>query len=75
MPFLPPKGVDGWRMVIIEAKAPGGRLRPAQAIFRDLCLFSGVDHIVGGLDVLIAWLCEHGYLRQDQVPHYRAPLT
>ena len=78
--FLPltKMGPDGcctvWRQVWIEVKAAGGRLRPEQAAFRDLSLAACVDHIVGGLDAVIAWLMREGYLNRDQVAHYRLPV-
>lgn len=83
--FLPPSpgsrtvmnGCSGpsveWRQVWIEAKAAGGRLRPEQVVFAHHCLSAGVDHIVGGLDAVIAWLIREGYLNRDQVAHYRLP--
>lgn len=71
--FMPPREPHLWRLLVWEAKAPGGRLRPEQAIFRELCQFAGIHHVVGGIDPLIAWLIEQGYLRGDQVAHYRAP--
>jgi hypothetical protein len=61
------------QFLFIEAKAQGGRLRPEQKIFRELCLQATVDHVVGGLDAVIAWLVERGYVRADSVPHYRQP--
>lgn len=72
--FMPPREPHLWRLLVWEAKAPGGRLRPEQAIFRELCQFAGIHHVVGDLDALIAWLLEHGYLRRDQIAHYRAPI-
>lgn len=53
----------------IEVKAQGGRLRPAQAGFRDFCRLAGVPHLVGGLDVVLAYLQQQGYLRE--IAHYR----
>jgi len=62
------------RMLIVEAKAPGGRLRPQQKLFRECCQASSVDHVVGGLDEVIAWLIVYGYLKRDQVAHFRIPV-
>ena len=59
------------RLVKIEVKAAGGRLRPAQAVYQQRCQEAGIAHVVGGLDVVIAWLCDHGYARRDQFGHYR----
>jgi hypothetical protein len=58
-------------LLIWEAKAPKGRLRPEQADFQDCCHRAAISHVVGGLDELIRWLTEYGYLRRDQVAHYR----
>lgn len=61
------------RMLVIECKAPGGRLRPEQNEFRGLCLAADVAHVVGGLDDVIAWLITHGHANANQFPHYRVP--
>ncbi len=58
-------------LLVWEAKAPKGRLRPEQADFQDCCHRAAISHVVGGLDELIRWLTEYGYLRRDQVAHYR----
>lgn len=63
--FLPMQGVR--RLLVWEAKAPKGRLRPAQAQFAQYCHDADIGHVVGTHDALIAWLIEHGYLRADQV--------
>lgn len=54
----------------IEVKARGGRLSPAQREYRQHALACGVAHVVGGLDDVIAWLIEHGFLRAE---HDRLP--
>lgn len=71
--FLPARG--GARVVLWwEAKRPdGGRISGDQQEFRRLCEESNTAHCVGPLDALIAWLIAGGYLRADQVPHYRLP--
>ena len=69
--FLP--RLNRRRQVWIEVKAVGGRLRPAQVVFQGLAHEADVDHLVGDLDVVIAWLLFHGYLKKSQVPHYRLP--
>lgn len=61
------------RLVFVECKAEGGRLRPEQRVFRELCLAAGVPHIVGGLDAVIAWFIERGYAQPEQFSHYRQP--
>lgn len=61
------------RMLMIEVKAKGGRLRPEQIAFRDECVAASVDHIVGGVDEVCAWLIDKGVLRAENVAHYRTP--
>lgn len=62
-----------WVHVYIECKARGGRLRPEQKIFRELCQASGVEHVVGGLDDVIAWLAACGVVKRDQFQNHRQP--
>lgn len=80
--FLPPRGrfdlVFGPsepRTVLLfwEAKGRGGRLRPEQREFRDLCQDAQVEHVVGDLNALIAWLVSRHYVKAHQFPHYRQP--
>lgn len=59
------------RLLVVEVKAAGGRLRPEQAEFRAMCVASGTASVVGGLDAVIAWLIAEGHLTTQQVPHYR----
>jgi hypothetical protein len=66
------KGESGWTQahgLWIEVKAAGGRLRPQQAEFATLCGSAGVPHLVGGLEVVLAYLEQHGYLKETA--HYR----
>lgn len=56
-----------------ECKAVGGRLRPEQREYQELCLVADVYHVVGPFDALIAWLAEYGYVKADNFPHYRQP--
>jgi hypothetical protein len=67
--FLPLRGGVGPSAVWIEVKAKGGRLRPEQAEFAALCAGAGIPHLVGGLDVVLAYLQQHGYVRETA--HYR----
>lgn len=71
--FLPSLGGRPRVLLKWECKAVGGRLRPEQAAYRELCLEAGIAHVVGPLDALIAWLAREGYIRADSVPHYRQP--
>jgi hypothetical protein len=61
------------RLLFVECKAPGGRMSTEQREFREFCLSSATDHVVGDLDAVIAWLIDHSYLAAHQVPHYRLP--
>lgn len=76
MAFLPVRALASGRarvFLFIECKAKGGRLRPEQEAFRELCLHAEVVHLVGGLDDVIAWLTEKCYVALDSFPHYRQP--
>ena len=53
----------------IEVKGEGGKLSEAQQGFRDFCLMANEPHIVGGLDEVLAYLVEHGYVKETA--HYR----
>ena len=59
------------RMVMLECKAAGGRLRPEQAVFRQACQDCGVHHIVGGVEDVYRWLVQEGLVKPDHVPHGR----
>lgn len=62
------------RFIVVEAKrSKGGRFSSEQIEYRGLCAAAGVDYIGGCLDDVIAWLLAEGYLKADQVPHYRLP--
>lgn len=75
--FLPVRtdtiGTRYRELLKVEVKAAGGRLRPEQAEYRELCCVARVHHIVGGVDAVIAWLIERGYIADKNVPHYRLP--
>lgn len=72
--FLPRRDVPGKRLQLkVECKSERGRLRPEQAEYRELCAQAGVEHVVGTLDAVIAWCVDRGYLRAQDVPHYRRP--
>lgn len=71
--FMKTRGGVSHQLLLIEVKRTrGGRLSAEQAQFRGLCLQAHVHHIVGGLDVVMAWLVDHQYLRGDQVAHQHA---
>lgn len=61
------------RLLFVECKAAGGRLRLEQVDFREHCLAAEVDHVVGNLDAVIAWLVERGLVKASQFPSYRLP--
>jgi hypothetical protein len=71
--FLPRRLAHQPRLLMWEVKRTGGRIRAEQAEFRRLCLGATVDHVVGDLSTLMAWLVEHGYLRAEQLPASRQP--
>lgn len=76
LPTFTPKGERcGVHSVLlfIEVKAVGGRLRPEQIVFRDTCHAAGVQHVVGGLDAVLAWMVERGVVKAENVPHHRRP--
>lgn len=66
-------GAAAPRQVWIEVKAAGGKLRPAQAVFRDDCWSTRVAHLVGDVDVVIRFLIAGGWLKPENLPHYRRP--
>ena len=55
----------------IEVKAEGGRLSPAQREYQLWCQEADIIHVVGGLDAVIAKLVQLGYLKPENVAHYR----
>lgn len=65
--------VGGYALLKIEVKAPKGRLSLAQVAYRTLCQEARVEHVVGGLDEVIAWALTYELIRADQVAHYRVP--
>ncbi len=73
--FLPPPrynpSIATPTLLFVECKAQGGRLSKDQAEFRDWCVAAGVSHVCGGVDSFIAFLIAGGWLRADQVAHYR----
>ena len=52
------------RMVWIECKRQGGKLRIEQVAFRHQCVEAGVDHIVGTAADVRAWLVREGYVKE-----------
>ncbi len=71
--FLPvsPDGRSAGHLLCIEVKAKGGRLRPEQADFARRCAECGIAHLVGGLDVVLAYLQQHGYVREYPAQYRR----
>lgn len=70
--FLPHRGADDpARFVWHEVKAGSGRLSREQAIFREWCTATELEHVVGGLDAAIAYLVRIGRAKTTQFPHYR----
>lgn len=60
--FVPRVNARAWsELVMIEGKAPGGRLSPAQKRFKAACNRADVEHLVGGVDAVLAWLRARGH--------------
>ncbi len=56
------------RVLFLELKAPKGRLRPAQEVFRDAVLAQGLAWaLVRGLDDALAALADHGFTSRIQI--------
>jgi hypothetical protein len=51
------------RRLEVEVKVPGGRLSPAQRRYREHALASGIDHVVGDVDAVVAYLAAGGWIR------------
>jgi hypothetical protein len=51
-----------WVPIWIEVKGRGGTLSVDQVAFRDYCLKGRHPHIVGGLDAVVEYLEQHGWL-------------
>lgn len=49
--------------VWVEVKSKAGRLSSAQQRFKNWHLFTGPEHIVGGIDEVIAWLKCGGWVK------------
>ena len=75
MAFLPARRFTDERpaFLFIECKASGGHLRPEQRVFQEQCDAAKIRHLVGGLDAVIAWLIQTGYVTAEQFPTYRQP--
>lgn len=71
--FLPACGTTPCHQLWVEVKGQGGRLSEAQKGFRDVCALSGIPHLVGGLNEVLGYLLERGYL--SEVAHYRRLTT
>ena len=67
--FLPESRTTPRHLLWVEVKSQTGRLSAAQKAFRDVCQVCGIPHIVGGLDEVLAYLRERGYV--TEVAHYR----
>lgn len=61
--------------VWVEAKRGDGlgRLSAPQEHFRDRCGVASLPHVAGTLMDVTAFLMRHGWLKPDNVPHYRRP--
>jgi hypothetical protein len=64
------------RLLEWECKAPGRGekgLSVEQREYRDLCVRTGIWHVVGDYTALVQALVNEGYLKAENVPHYRLP--
>lgn len=61
--FLPPRHVTCWVTLWVEVKSEGGKLRPEQETFRELCLWASHHYIVGGLEDVTLYLQRFGWLK------------
>jgi hypothetical protein len=70
---------EGPRAVWWEAKRPKIGTRPAgkpsdeQIEFAELCGLVCHDHVSGDTNALVAYLIHGGWVRRDQIAHYRLP--
>ncbi len=68
--FLPDKRVwsrpQVWTQVWVEVKAPKGRLSADQQAFKMQCGWANQAHLVGGIDVVTAYLERGGWLKSQQ---------
>lgn len=57
----------------VEVKASDGRLSSDQEAYRDQVLHAppGVYYVSGGLTQVLAWATRQGYVKADNIPHYR----
>jgi hypothetical protein len=69
--FLPLRVDVPMRGVWIEVKAAGGKLRPEQRLFMEMCHAAGVPHILGGVDQVVAYLQAGGWVKADAAPMAR----
>lgn len=76
-PPLRPAGSTPKRLALWwEAKAQGGVLSSAQQEFQQLCGDAELSHVTGeGLEPLYLFLVNGGWLKPDNIPHYRRPPT
>lgn len=61
--FLPPRHVTHWVTLWVEVKAEGGKLRPEQETFREMCLWASHHYLVGGLEDVTRYLQRFGWLK------------
>lgn len=61
--FVPSSTRDRFTQAVwIEVKAPGGRVSPAQQAFALQCWAVEHPYLCGGIDTVIAWCQQQGYL-------------
>lgn len=73
--FLPPPryrpSVTTWSDLWVEVKREKGEPSEEQVTFRERCIRAGTPHVMGTANAFIAYLIDGGWLRSDQVAHYR----
>lgn len=68
-PFFIPAPTAVW----VEVKAGKNKPTADQEEFAALCAARGIAHVTGGVNAVIGFLVAGGWLKIENVPHYRLP--
>ncbi len=72
---LPPRrraAGDTSRVLLkVECKRTGERMTDDQVAYARLTTSAGIHHVAGDLNAVLAWAVQEGYVRAENVPHYR----
>lgn len=60
-------------MIYVEVKAPGGKLSPAQLLFRANCARTGTPYLFGDYANVRGMLKARGYIREDSFGEWLVP--